>query len=497
MAELVMGIKHLRDGIEAQAVLGSDMSVVGLIGTAPGANVQKFPLNTPVLVRTNDSALRLALGTTGTIVDALAGISAQLGDGVGAAKVVVVRVENSPTPLTVIANMIGSEAAGTGVWAFLHAPEDLGVTPRLLIAPGYTSQAANGIDEIVVSNGGQDYTTAPVVSFTGGGGGTGAAATAIVSGGVVTGVVVTNPGAGYTSAPTVVFTGGGGTGVAATASIAQQANAVCALMPTICDRLKARFLPEGPTNSRAAAVAWLETLPRSAAILHPLRQDAKVLGDNGTVLVKPLSPYVIARYVRRDAEFDRRPFHSIANQSLNGLVGVTPTIRMSITDDSAEGQSDLAISFGIVFRGDVGVDGALTDGGFVFWGTDTLSDQSEWLFANVGRGRDYMELMQVKALRIYLGKYNLTLQTVQAIVNTLESECVLMKANNDILDYKLEFDPNVNTPEELRLGHIDLTFRAEEPPVLRKITIRSRRHREAMTALVQSISIALGTDIAA
>jgi len=496
MAELVMGIKHLRDGIEAQAVLGSDMSVIGLVGTAPAANVEKFPLNTPILVRTNDSVLRLALGTTGTIVDALAGISAQLGSGVGAAKVVVVRVEDNASAATVITNILGNEAAGTGVWAFLDAPEDLGVTPRLIIAPGYTSQSANGVETVVITDGGQDFTTAPTVAFTGGGG-TGAAGTAVISGGEVTGVTITNAGTGYTSAPTVAFTGGGGTGATATATIAQQANAVCALMPTICDRLKAHFLPEGPTNSRAAAVAWLETLPRSAAILHPLRQDAKVLGDNGTIVVKPLSPYVIARYVRRDAEFDGRPFHSIANQSLNGLVGVSPTIRMSITDDSAEGQSDLAVSFGIVFRGDVGVDGALTDGGFVFWGTDTLSDQSEWLFANVGRGRDYMELMQIKALRIYLGKYNLTLQTVQAIVNTLESECVLMKANDDILDYKLEFDPNVNTPEELRLGHIDLTFKAEEPPVLRKITIRSRRHREALTALVQSISIALGTDIAA
>lgn len=493
---LVMGIKHLRDGIEAQAVLGSDMSVIGLIGTAPGANETVFPLNQPKLVRTNDKALRAALGTSGTIVDALAGISAQLGEGIGAAQVVVVRVAHSDSPLTVVSNIVGDEVAGTGAWALLDAPEELGVTPRLLIAPGYTWQAANGVNQVAISAGGAGYTSAPTVTFTGGGG-AGAAGTALVANGAVTGVVITNPGSGYTGAPTISFAGGEGTGAAGRVEITQQANAVCAIMPTICDRLKAHFLPEGPTNSRQAAIDWLETLPRSPAIFHPLRQDAKVLGENGAIVTKPLSPYVIARYVRRDAEFDGRPFHSIANQPLNGLVGVSPIIRMSITDENSEGQSDLEHSFGIVFRGDVGVDGALTEGGFVFWGTDTLSDQSEWLFANVVRGRDYIELMQTRALRVYLGKYNLTLQTVQAIINTLETQLVNFKADQDIIDYRIEFEPDANTPEELRLGNLDITFKAEEPPVLRKITIRSRRHREALTALVQSISISLGTDVIA
>lgn len=493
---LVVGIQHLRDGIEPQSVLGADMSVIGIIGTAESADAAKFPLNTAVNLRTNDNTLRTSLGTTGTLVDALAGISAQLA-GVGAAKTVLVRVAEGEDADETIANIIGNEAGKTGVWAFLDAPENLGVTPRLLIAPGYTSQSQNGIGSVTIADGGADYVVGDTIAATGGGGTGFAAEVASVDGsGAILTITINDVGAGYATVPTLAVTSDAGSGADLTAVLEQLANGVCAIMPTICERLRAHFLPEGPSSTRQAALDWLETVPTSARILHPLRQDAKVLDSEGDVVTKPLSPYIIGLYVRRDASTGGVPTKSAANQALYGLVGVTPAIPFSIIDDSSLGQTDLEQSFGIVFRGDVGADGSLTDGGFVFWGTDTLSEDSQWLFANVTRMRDYLELLQVKALRHYLGNYNLTRQVVQAIVNTLESQLVRMKANDYILDFRIGFDPAANTPEELRLGNIDLQFQAEEPPVLRKITLRSRRHREALTTLVRSIAIQLGADIA-
>lgn len=489
---LIAGIKHLRDGIEAQAVLPADMSIVGIIGTAPSADVLEFPLNTAVALDTNDSALRASLGTTGTIVDALIGVSAQLSGGIGAAKCVIVRVDENVDPFAVITDIIGVEANESGVWAFLNAPENLGRAPRLIIAPGYTSQSQTGLADPVITgagSGGTDGTFA--LAFTGGTG-AGAAGTFTVTGGELVSIAITNRGV-YTVAPTLDFTASASLiGATATVALEQLANGVCAIMPTILERLRAHFQPEGPTSTRQAWLDWLETLPRSSRILHPLRQDAKVLVA-GVTVTKPLSPYIIGRYVARDAELDGRPFHSAANQSINGLVGVSPAIPFSITDENSVGQQDLAVSAGIVFRGDVGVDGSLTDGGFGFWGTDTLSDASEWLFSNVTRGRDYIELLQVKAIRKYLGKYNLTSQVIQAIMNTLDADLSRLQANGDVLDYRISFDPDVNTPSELRLGNIDITFEAEEPPVLRKVTLRSRRMADALTSLVQNISLQVGT----
>lgn len=80
-----------------------------------------------------------------------------------------------------------------------------------------TVQAAGALTSIAVTEGGEDYTTAPTVAITGGGG-TGATAVAAVSGGAVVSITITNPGSGYTSAPTVSLTGGDGTGATASAA---------------------------------------------------------------------------------------------------------------------------------------------------------------------------------------------------------------------------------------------------------------------------------------
>ncbi|MEO5917300.1 MAG: autotransporter-associated beta strand repeat-containing protein [Luteolibacter sp.] len=77
---------------------------------------------------------------------------------------------------------------------FLIAPQGDGVTAISSAAAGFTTTG---------------YTTAPLVTITGGGG-TGATAVATVNGsGTLTGITVTNPGFDYTSAPTVTLSGGG------------------------------------------------------------------------------------------------------------------------------------------------------------------------------------------------------------------------------------------------------------------------------------------------
>lgn len=485
----VMGIKHLRDGTEVQSVTGADMSTAGFVGTAPFANAALFPLNEPVLVRTDDRAMRAALGSTGTIVDALAAVSAQLEDST--ARCVVVRVEDDEDPSVVIANIIGNEALRTGMWALLDAPQKLGITPRLIDFPGYTSQTENGVSAVNVTNGGSGYTANFSVTATGGDG-SGFAGTAVVADGAVSRVLIKNPGRGYATVPTIDLSAGDGNDATATAALSAVGNQICANAPTILSRLKAKFMPSGPTSSAAAWLTWKESLPRSENIVHPIRQDVKVSVD-GEIVTKPLSPYLIGLYIRVDGENDGVPSHSIANQSINGIVGITPVIDIDITSDGTEGMTLLEQGGGLVLRGETGVDGSLTDGGFVFWGTDTLSDDTQWQFANVVRLRDYIEINQIKAIRKYLGKFNLTLQTVQAVYNTMDAQLSNLRADGHLIDYRITFEADQNQPSDLRLGFLDITFRAEEPAPLRKVTIHSRRYADALTALVQNISIQLGS----
>jgi uncharacterized repeat protein (TIGR01451 family) len=87
---------------------------------------------------------------------------------------------------------------------------------------GWACATATGVTTIAVNAGGSGYTTAPMISFTGGGGGSGATAIANVSGGVLVSITVTKPGSSYTSAPAVVITPvGGGSGASATATTGQ------------------------------------------------------------------------------------------------------------------------------------------------------------------------------------------------------------------------------------------------------------------------------------
>jgi phage tail sheath protein FI len=128
-------------------VAPNNLGVLGAIITADGADTSVFPLNQPVLV---DNQQILASLTTNII--ALTGL-APSGQGPGTGPqalsdffnegggvAVVVRVADSATLNTVLGNIVGEAATNTGAYALLNAQPLLGVKPRTLIAPGYTSQ---------------------------------------------------------------------------------------------------------------------------------------------------------------------------------------------------------------------------------------------------------------------------------------------------------------------------------------------------------------------
>lgn len=119
-------------------------SVIGIVGTAPGADPEAFPLNTPVLIagsRAEAAKLDATVDGTGggTLPAALDGIMDQIG-----AVVVVVRVDEGADEAETTANVIGGVNATTGdfegVHALLGAESVLGFAPRILCAPGFTHQ---------------------------------------------------------------------------------------------------------------------------------------------------------------------------------------------------------------------------------------------------------------------------------------------------------------------------------------------------------------------
>src|SRR5690606_27322735 len=134
MSDPTFGISITRIDNEPRPAVWSDMAVVGIIGTAPAANTDAFPVDTPVFMYSDDAAKRTELGTDGTLAGALNLINAQLGEFQVAAKVVVVRVAEGADADETIVNIVGNGIT-TGLAAFVEAGPLLGVIPRLLCAP--------------------------------------------------------------------------------------------------------------------------------------------------------------------------------------------------------------------------------------------------------------------------------------------------------------------------------------------------------------------------
>ena len=460
----------------------ADMSILGVIGTAPDADPAAFPLNTPVEVKLGDTVALIQLGSTGTLFDALEGVDAQLGE-LGA-RIVVVRVTHNASADTVITNIVGSALSGTGLHAFKASRALLGLTPHIIIAPGYTQQVKSGVTGITVGgSGGSGYTSAPTVAFSGGGGGTGAAATATIADGKVTAITVTNPGSGYTSAPSVTLSGGAGSGATASASAGMLANSVAAALPSLLDNLLAVAVIDGPNTTAAEAKAWRSTLASKRLI--PVEGGAVKLVDGALVAV-PLAPRVAGLGMRLDAENKGVPSKSWANRAIRGIAAPARTIDFSLLDGATEGQDLLANNIGVLVRSEAGAPGS-TDGGFVYIGTDGLAAAGEDQFYNHVRLRDWMHLRLVATFVGFLGRFRLTRQTVQAVENTMNTLGRDLKADGDVLDYRVQFLADRNSPDDLRAGKFTERFAAEPAPVLRVIGVETARMPEALDTLLADL----------
>ena len=108
-------------------------SVIGLVGTAPDADSDLFPLNTPVLIAGKRSDME-GIGETGTLPAALNDIFDQTG-----ALIVIVRVEQFADSNQQIAAIIGGVDLNTGKYlgisAFLGAESEVPVSYTHLTLP--------------------------------------------------------------------------------------------------------------------------------------------------------------------------------------------------------------------------------------------------------------------------------------------------------------------------------------------------------------------------
>ncbi|WP_019602890.1 phage tail sheath protein [Teredinibacter turnerae] len=132
------GVRVLEVNEGARTIRTPSTAVIGLVGTSPTADADAFPYNVPVLV-TDIAEAQASLDEESSLYRALTAMGAQ-----AAPLVVVVRVEHDADAAAREANVVGGvDATGkkTGVQALLTAEQRFGVTPRILGAPEFDTQA--------------------------------------------------------------------------------------------------------------------------------------------------------------------------------------------------------------------------------------------------------------------------------------------------------------------------------------------------------------------
>ncbi|NVK42104.1 MAG: phage tail sheath subtilisin-like domain-containing protein [Oceanospirillaceae bacterium] len=150
-ASFLHGVEILELDTATHPIKTVRSSVIGLVGTAPDADAAAFPLNTPVLIAGSEieaAKLDTVGDKNGTLPDAVDGIFDNAG-----ALIVVVRVDEGADNDATISNIIGGvdgvTGARTGVHTLLNAQSELGVTPKILIAPSFSGHVTRDGSDVI------------------------------------------------------------------------------------------------------------------------------------------------------------------------------------------------------------------------------------------------------------------------------------------------------------------------------------------------------------
>ncbi|MCB1462144.1 MAG: phage tail protein [Nitratireductor sp.] len=239
-------------------------------------------------------------------------------------------------------------------------------------------------------------------------------------------------------------------------------------------------------TSAANAIDARETMTSERMI--PIGVAARVY-EGANLVTRPMSSRVAGLFVRTDNASLGKPFNPIANRPIYGMAGLSRKIPFSLLDGSTEGQQMLAANVSIVAEGEVGVDGAVADGGFVFIGTDNAQTGELWEQFHQVRGTDYLVVKIMQITRQFLGQ-KITADMAEAWINSIAFMLRDHKAADDILGYtpaNQMFKASKNSPENIRLGQLTLDIGIEPAPVFKLANHEIRRYRPAVEGLVSEI----------
>lgn len=436
-------------------------SIIGVVGTAPDADPEAFPINKPVLIAGSmreAAKLDMVGDGAGTLPAAMDSIFDQAG-----AIVVVVRVEEGVTPAETLANVLGGVDANTGqyegVHAFKAAESILGFAPRILIAPGFTQDRVQGGVITLSGAEGSGYTDGEYTLIATGDG-IGAVATATIQGGKVVSRAIVNSGSGYETPPTFALPPEAGSGEGATfvATIGTAGNAVVAELIGIAEALRAVIIADGPNTNDTSAIAYAGDFGSKRVYLV----DPKVLKTNqdGQLVTAWASPCVAGLLAKSDAE--RGWWWSPSNQNVNGIQGTARPIDFKMGDSSSRANLLNEKNVATIIRQD----------GYRLWGNRTLSFDPKWAFLCVVRTADIIA-DSLTAAHLWAVDRGITKNYVTDVVEGVNAYLRYLTNIGAILGGECWADPDLNTPDQIAQGKVYFDFDFTPVYPAEHITFRS------------------------
>ncbi|MCB1473846.1 MAG: phage tail sheath subtilisin-like domain-containing protein [Rhodobiaceae bacterium] len=463
------GIETIEKNDGPRPIETIDTATILLLFTAPAADATIWPLNTPKLIL-GERGFPGGLGSSGTGPDAFDGLWDQASKK-GLAKIMAIRIAEDEDAAVQMGNVIGDRLLRTGMHAARDGRADLGITPRLLVAPGFTSnRPTDGVQSIALDDAGAGYTVAPTVTITGDG--TGAAAIATIdANGEVTEVVVTNPGAGYTGAVVAFSGGGGGAGAAATATLGQVANPVATELLTLANRFRAGVIVDGPNTDAAAAYQYrLDYDTDRMLIVDP---HVKVF-KGSAVQTEPASARVAGLQAKIDLE--EGFWVSPSNHVLEGVVGTARVVEHSLYERDVESQYLNQNAIATVVRA--------PSGGWKLWGNRVPSSDPLNIFWARRRAHDVI-IDSIEEAHEWAVDKPFSLQLLLDIAESVNAKLRVWKRLGATLGGRVWLDPELNTPLTLASGQLYIHYDAEGPAPLEHLVFVFNRNTGYYTELTE------------
>lgn len=456
--QFLHGIETIENDAGGRPVQTVKSSVIGLIGTADDADETNWPLNQPVLI-TGERGVPQGLGAAGELKDALDAVFDQ-----ASATVVAVRVTEGATTAETIGNILGDRMARTGLHAFSRAGVELGVKPRMLIAPGYTSsRPADGVTAISVTAGGTGYVDGQTTISISGGGIVGAKARPVIVGGTITEIIIENPGFGGDPEDTTATVAGPGADATLKVSIGNVANPVVAEMLGLAERLRAMIAADGPNTTKEAALAYRQDWGSDRIMVI----DPHVKAYKGaSVVVQPASPRAVGVQVKLDNS--KGFWWSPSNQVLNGVIGIARPIDWAINDRETEANYLNEHHITTVIRD-------YENGGFKLWGNRVTSGDSLKYFWSVRRTHD-MIIESIEMASMVFVDRPFSRQLLLDIAETVNAYLRSLQRRGAILGGVCWLDPTLNTPDQLAAGKLFISYDAEGPAPLEHLVFEFNRN---------------------